>query len=75
MRIPVNLSSEPFRRDRPLVAASIAVGVLLTAALAMLTSLAVLERGAAAQTRRDIARVQAELRSLNLEQGRLEEAL
>jgi len=75
MRIRVNLSSEPFRRDRPLVAASIAVGVLLTAALAMLISLAVLERGAAAQTRRDIARVEGQIRSLSQEQGRLEEAL
>ena len=30
MRIPINLSSEPFRRDRPMLVASAACAVLLT---------------------------------------------
>ena len=75
MRITLNLSSEPFRRDRPLMAASVAVGVALVGLLAMLISLAVLERGRAAETRQSIARLQNELRTLNEEQGRLEAVL
>jgi Tfp pilus assembly protein PilN len=75
MRIAVNLSSEPFRRDRPLLVASIAAGVVMAGLLVMLVTLAMLERGAAAQTRRDIARLEQELQTLNQEQGRLEAVL
>ena len=31
MKIPINLASQPFRRDRPMVAASIGVSLLLVA--------------------------------------------
>ncbi len=75
MRIPVNLSSEPFRRDRPLVAASVVVGVVLAGLLAVLVSLAILERGRAAETRQDIARLQKALLALDQEQARLEGTL
>jgi Tfp pilus assembly protein PilN len=75
MRIALNLSSEPFRRDRPMVAASVAVGAALIGLLAMLISLVVLERGRAAETRQSIARSQNELRVLSQEQGRLEAVL
>ena len=72
MRIAINLASEPFRRDRPMVAASVAVGLALAGLLAMLVSLAILERGTAAQTRQDIAQFERRLRRLNDEQGRME---
>jgi len=75
MRISVNLASEPFRRDRPMVAASIAVGLALAVLLAMLVSLAILERGAAAQTRLDIARLEKQMQQTTQEQGQLEAAL
>jgi Tfp pilus assembly protein PilN len=75
MRIRVNLASEPFRRDRPLVAASIAVGLALTGLLAMLISLAILERGTAAETRQDIARLERQTQQMAREQGQLEATL
>jgi len=75
MRIPVNLSSEPFRRDRPLVAASVVVGLVLATLLAVLISLAIFERDRAAETRQDIARLQKTLLALGQEQARLEETL
>jgi len=75
MRIAINLASEPFRRDRPMVAASLVVGLVLSGTLAMLISLAFLERGAAAQTRQDIAVLNRRIGALNLEQARLEAAL
>ncbi len=75
MRIPLNLASEPFRRDRPVLVGSIVAGVLLTAALAILVSLAVLERNAAAATRREIATLEREASALAAEQSRLESFL
>ena len=75
MRIRVNLASEPFRRDRPLVAASIAVGVALTGVLAMLISLAILERGTVAETRQGIARLERQMQQMAQEQGQMEAAL
>ena len=52
MRIPINLASEPFRRDRPLDCGSVAVGVMLLGLLVMLVYLAVGERAAPAEARR-----------------------
>ena len=75
MRIALNLSSEPFRRDRPMVIASIVLGLVLAGLLAVLTTLAVLERGAAAQTRQEIALLQKKLRAMDQQQARLEGVL
>ena len=44
MRVAINLASEPFRRDRPLIAGSVAVGLLLVGLLVMLSYLAMSER-------------------------------
>lgn len=71
----INLATEPFRRDRPALVASAAAGVVLAALLVLLVSLAVTERGRAAQTSSAIERLRAQLRSLNAEQARLEGVL
>jgi len=70
MRIPVNLASQPFRRDRALLVASGAAGVLLAVLLAFLISLNSLESGEAAETRRQIARLESRISALSAEQGR-----
>lgn len=72
MRIPVNLASEPFRKDRPMFVASAAVSVLLCGLLAVLISLSIAERNRAAQSRAEMDRVDAQLRQLSVEQGQLE---
>ncbi|MFB3778674.1 MAG: hypothetical protein ACE141_13735 [Bryobacteraceae bacterium] len=72
MRITINLASEPFRRNRPMVAASVAVGLALSVLLAMLISMAVLERGSEAQTRQDIAQLERRIGRLTAEQRKLE---
>ncbi len=41
MKIPINLASQPFRRDRAMVVASAAVSVLLVLTLGVLTYLAI----------------------------------
>lgn len=75
MRAHINLASEPFRRDRPILLASALVGVALAGLLAMLVSLAFFERGEAAQTRLAISRLGRELQNLSNEQSRLESVL
>ena len=59
MKIPINLASQPFRRDRAMLAASIAVSVLLVGTLGVLISLAMADRAQMADVRADISRLNA----------------
>jgi Tfp pilus assembly protein PilN len=72
MKIPINLASQPFRRDRAMLAASIAVTVLLLCTLGVLVSLALADRAQMADVRADIARLNARIREVNTEQTRLD---
>lgn len=72
MRITVNLASEPFRRDRPMVVASVAVGLLLTVSLAFLIYLATGERARASEARVTIDRMQKQLDAMQREEGKLQ---
>src|SRR5688500_714317 len=71
MRIAINLASEPFRRDRPLIAGSVAVGVLLVGLLGMLSYLALAERARASEARTAIRSTEAQLSALATERPRL----
>jgi len=75
MRIPVNLASQPFRRDRPLIVASTLLGVVLLGLLAALVSLALMERERLKETRSEVARLERRLRTLTADQGRVEAVL
>jgi Tfp pilus assembly protein PilN len=75
MKIPINLASQPFRRDRALLAASIAVSVLLVATLGVLISIAMSDHRQMADVRADIAQLNARLRVLNNEQAQLDTVL
>ena len=44
MRIPINLASQPFRRDRPMLLASAFVSAALLLTLALLAYLTLLDR-------------------------------
>jgi len=57
MKVPINLASQPFRRDRAMIVASAAVGVLLVFSLGVLVTLAISDRHQSADVRRDIARL------------------
>jgi type IV pilus assembly protein PilN len=72
MRVPVNLASDPFRRDRPMIVASTAVGLLLTGLLAMLIYLAIGERDRAAEARAAMAQIQHQFDGLSREEARLQ---
>jgi Tfp pilus assembly protein PilN len=70
MRIPINLASQPFRRDRAVLVASGALGILLALLLVFLLSLNNLEGVQVAETRREIAQLETRLRALSAQQAR-----
>jgi type IV pilus assembly protein PilN len=75
IRVPINLASEPFRRDRPLFVASVAVGVALLITLGLATNTILRQRRQAASTRVAITRVSGQLRTIGAEQSKLDATL
>ncbi|MBI4889122.1 MAG: hypothetical protein HY821_00765 [Acidobacteria bacterium] len=74
-RIPLNLASEPFRRDRPILVASAVTALLLIAVLALQISIIAKEREAARESRELTATIEAQLRAVSQEQTKLEAQL
>jgi len=75
MRVHINLATEPFRRDRPMLVASTACGVVLAALLGVLVFLVVSERNRQTETRTAVAKLNSELRAISAEQTRLDNTL
>jgi type IV pilus assembly protein PilN len=75
MKIPINLASQPFRRDRAMLAASVAVTALLIGTLGVLISLTLADRAQMADVRADIARLNTRIRAVNTEQAQLDVVL
>jgi Tfp pilus assembly protein PilN len=75
MKIPINLASEPFRRDRAMVAASVVVSLVLVATLAGLAFLILLDRSQLADVRRELSGLNQELRRVTAEQAKLDAVL
>ena len=71
IQVPINLASEPFRRDRPMLIASAALGIALIALLGFQISTILAERHQAADIRVTIDRLNARLRTLSTEQAKL----
>ena len=75
MRIPINLASQPFRRNRAMLVASVAVSLLLVGTLAGLISLALTDRTQLADLRHDVSRIKAQLRAESERQQSLDSVL
>ena len=75
MRIPINLSTEPFRRDRPVLVATSAVAVALALMLAVVVYLIMADRARVKDTRVAVARLDTEVRKISSEQAKLEGTL
>ena len=75
MKFPINLASQPFRKDRPILFASGLVGVLLLFSLALLISLAVQDRKRSADTRHLIDLTEQQIQRTAKDQSRLESVL
>jgi type IV pilus assembly protein PilN len=71
IHVPINLASEPFRRDRPAVVALGSVGLLAAVVLIIQIVSIVSERHQAADTRFTISQLNSRLRTLNSEQAKL----
>jgi hypothetical protein len=72
VRIPINLSSEPFQRNRAMLVASVIMAILLVVALAVQTTLLLSERTKAAETREALAQAQLASLQQRQEQTRLD---
>lgn len=75
MRLPINLASEPFRRDRHLIAALSVMSAILTVTLALLLVLAVGARKRSATARAEVERLNSQINLLTSQQGRLDGTL
>ncbi len=74
-RYSINLASEPFRRDRPLLAASVALGVILIGLAGLLGWMVYQERGRLAETREAVDRMQRDVARLDADQAKLDAQL
>src|SRR5258708_32079581 len=75
VNVPINLSSEPFRKDRPLFVASVTCSVLLTALLGVMVFLIASDRHRMKDTRSDVERLSAQVRRLTTEQAGIDTKL
>jgi type IV pilus assembly protein PilN len=75
MRIPINLASRPFRRDRAMVAASVVVSAALVFTLAVLISLATADRTQLADVRHEVQSLHSQIGKASAEQARLDAVL
>jgi len=61
MKIPINLASQPFRRDRPMIVGSTLLAMIMLATLAMLISLIRIDRENKIESARQLAVAQKQL--------------
>lgn len=75
MRIPINLASEPFRRDRPVIFTYSVLSVVLVGLLGVMGYLILSERTRMRETRAEIARLSDEADKMAREQAQLDAVL
>jgi type IV pilus assembly protein PilN len=75
VRIPINLASDPFRRDRPLLFATAFGAIALAVGFVILLSLIVTGRSRMGDTRARVAHFNQELTAISTEQARLDATL
>jgi len=75
MRVPINLSTEPFRHDRAAVVVSSICSVLLVGLLGMMLFLILGERSRAAESRESVAALRRQLSAAAVEQAQLDATL
>jgi type IV pilus assembly protein PilN len=75
MNVNINLASQPFRRDRPMLIGSAVASVLLLALLGLLISLNLTERRRLASTRTEVDRLERQLGVVATEQAKLDAVL
>ena len=72
MRIPINLSSQPFRKDRPILAAGFLAAGILLATFGFLILMIISARGQMKGERAEIADLDVKLKSITSEQAKFD---
>ncbi|MGA3237661.1 MAG: hypothetical protein ABSG03_15310, partial [Bryobacteraceae bacterium] len=72
MKIPINIASQPFRRDRPMIAAYLAVSTLLAALLVALIIFIQQNGQQLVGMHQDIARLNRQIHDVSIEKARLD---
>ena len=72
MKIPINLASNPFRRDRAMMVASLVVCALLVATLGLLGNLALQDSRQIADVQREVKNLHQQINDLNAEEAKLD---
>src|SRR5690349_8264257 len=75
MKIPINLASQPFRRDRAMLVASVLVSLLLVGTLGVLISLARADNAQLADLRAEVKHVRSQLQAAGQKQQGLDSVL
>ena len=75
MKIPINLASQPFRRDRGMLVASVAVSVLLVGSLAALILLANADSAQMADVRKDVNQLHAQITAVSRQKSEFDSIL
>ncbi|HTW64929.1 MAG TPA: hypothetical protein VME17_09955 [Bryobacteraceae bacterium] len=75
LRVPINLATEPFRRDRPMLVGSFAIAIVLVLLLIFQVFTILNERAQATDIRVALDRESAQLRSIGAQQARLNATL
>lgn len=75
VRIPINLASDPFRRDRPVLFASAVLGLALLILLMVQVGAIARARGQAGTTRAMLDRLNGQLAKVKAEQAKLDATL
>jgi Tfp pilus assembly protein PilN len=75
VRIPINLASEPFAKDRPVQVASAAVALVLAVLLVSLSYLIYADRGRMRASRSEVSRLSAQGKAMAAEQAQLDAVL
>jgi Tfp pilus assembly protein PilN len=72
MRIPINLASQPFRKDRPMLAAGFTAVGILTAMLGFLIVMIISARGQMKGERAEIADLESRMAAIRADQAKLD---
>ncbi|MEO8593044.1 MAG: hypothetical protein ABI759_06970 [Candidatus Solibacter sp.] len=72
MKIPINLASEPFRRDRAMLVASGAVAVMLVVSLAVLIMLANADNAQLADVRKEVTHLRGQIATVTRQEAEAE---
>jgi Tfp pilus assembly protein PilN len=72
MKISINLASQPFRRDRAMIVASLAVCLLLVVSLGVLVHLAIQDNAQMGDVRHEVALLKAQIDGVTAQQAKLD---